>query len=677
MMKISLSLERKLAFQFSFISLMGLAIFAVVTYLLFSKLVLVLIRQDIESRIQAARAAIEITNDENLGRQRKIAELITRKLSNRILVTPNTVSQVAENQITHEKISVNVPEFLLDRSRITQHSVVDAIADNTQSEVTLFVTIPEGLLRVSTTVLNKDGTRSIGTFIPNSSPVYQALSSGKPYFGRAYVVDAWYITAYEPLVQDNKAVGAIFVGSRETAGNKIKDYLKSQKLLETGYFFILDSLGNLVLHPSKEGQNVLSDKDLDGTPIFQEMINKRQGWIEYRWLNAATHESQDKVALFQHFPVMDWIVAASFNKAELYFGINRVTAWLVGLSILFTLITGLLVSHSAKRIAQVLNVIVSGLNDVINSVFQRSRDIAKSSVDLSAESSRQASALQETATAIEEIQAIAKQNLDSTELSAELSAKTKSAAENGFAVVEELNQAVADMDQSNAKTKAEIAASYQQIQQISQLILGISEKTKLINDIVFQTKLLSFNASVEAARAGEHGNGFAVVAEEVGNLAAMAGSSAHEIQTTLQDGIQKVTYIIESSEKRINNSFETSSAQTAKCVKIASECKQSLQSILENGLKTYDALNQITTASGEQVKAIEQVSIAIQQIDQATQNNALLAQKTENYSSELGRQSEELRQASLELNELVHGAAETEHDNAGSPDEAETIEIVA
>ena len=74
------------------------------------------------------------------------------------------------------------------------------------------------------------------------------------------------------------------------------------------------------------------------------------------------------------------------------------------------------------------------------------------------------------------------------------------------------------------------------------LISEIGNKTKVINDIVFQTKLLSFNASVEAARAGEHGKGFSVVAEEVGNLAHMSGNSAKEI-----------TQLLESSINRVNN----------------------------------------------------------------------------------------------------------------------------
>jgi methyl-accepting chemotaxis protein len=86
--------------------------------------------------------------------------------------------------------------------------------------------------------------------------------------------------------------------------------------------------------------------------------------------------------------------------------------------------------------------------------------------------------------------------------------------------------------------------SNDEISSIVKVIAEIGDKTKVINDIVFQTKLLSFNASVEAARAGEQGKGFAVVAEEVGNLATMSGKAAEEISSMLGDSMGKVELIV-------------------------------------------------------------------------------------------------------------------------------------
>jgi methyl-accepting chemotaxis protein len=81
-------------------------------------------------------------------------------------------------------------------------------------------------------------------------------------------------------------------------------------------------------------------------------------------------------------------------------------------------------------------------------------------------------------------------------------------------------------------------------------IAEIKTKTNVINDIVFQTKLLSFNASVEAARAGEHGKGFAVVAEEVGALAAMSGNASKEIAQLLDGSLSRVTVLADETKQR-------------------------------------------------------------------------------------------------------------------------------
>lgn len=94
-----------------------------------------------------------------------------------------------------------------------------------------------------------------------------------------------------------------------------------------------------------------------------------------------------------------------------------------------------------------------------------------------------------------------------------------------------------ELSESLSKMQTRVGSGLQEIESISSTIRQIREKAKVINDIVFQTKLLSFNASVEAARAGEHGRGFSVVAQEIGKLAALSGQSASEIEQILNDGL--------------------------------------------------------------------------------------------------------------------------------------------
>ena len=97
-----------------------------------------------------------------------------------------------------------------------------------------------------------------------------------------------------------------------------------------------------------------------------------------------------------------------------------------------------------------------------------------------------------------------------------------------------------------------------ELQDVVNIINQIGEKAQVVNDIVFQTKLLSCNASVEAARAGEHGKGFAVVAEEVGNLANMSGRSAEEISTILDSSTKKVDQLVKSNQQEIEKLVKNS-----------------------------------------------------------------------------------------------------------------------
>ena len=648
-MKSKLALQKRLIIQFSIISLVGLVTFGVISHQLFSRLVNDLIQQDVANRISGARAAIQISYDENLDRQKDLAKYLKGKFGSRIAVdTENTHKQEIINQVTREKSSTRAPAVLIDGSEIKGHELVDRVATETRSKITIFAVVPEGLLRVSTSVTNRDGSRAVGTFIPKDSPVYKTVIEGQPYYGRALVVDDWCITAYEPIFQDKKPVGALFVGSPEVSTAKIKQYLKSEKLLDTGYFFILDSKANMIVHPVKEGQNLINDSDLDGKPIFQE--------ITHRWLNAETQQAQEKIAIFEYFPAMDWIVAASFNSSELNAGVSRVNSILLVIAAVLIAVMAFVVGLTAKRISLLLSQIVLRLNSIVEAVFGKSKEVENTSIALSEASSRQASALQETAATTEEIHAMVKQNLDSTEVSQGLSLQTKSAAERGFAVAGKLNQAVEDMNKNNSVSRDEITSSYEQIKEISTVIAGIEAKTKVINDIVFQTKLLSFNASVEAARAGEHGKGFSVVAEEVGNLASLTGSSAQEIQKTLADGMQKVAGIIETSKKRIDASFDSSKKKTEYCVTVASECMKALEEVVNNVGKTHLAVERIATASKEQSTAVGQISLAIQQIDHATQSNSQLAERSRSHAKELKTQSEELTENVSILNELVQGS---------------------
>ncbi|ABP60535.1 methyl-accepting chemotaxis protein [Enterobacter sp. 638] len=245
---------------------------------------------------------------------------------------------------------------------------------------------------------------------------------------------------------------------------------------------------------------------------------------------------------------------------------------------------------------------VSAVRGSTDSIYTGAGEIAMGSNDLSARTEQQASSLEETAASMEELTATVKQNSDNARQATLLAKNASETADRGGMVVDNV-----------IRTMTEIADSSQQIAHI----------TSVIDSIAFQTNILALNAAVEAARAGEQGRGFAVVAGEVRTLASRSAQAAKEIKG-----------LIENSVSRVN----TGSGQV-------SEAGKTMKEIVAAVTRVTDIMGEIASASDEQSRGIEQVSLAVSQMDSVTQQNAALVQESATAAAALEDQAEQLRQA--------------------------------
>lgn len=218
-----------------------------------------------------------------------------------------------------------------------------------------------------------------------------------------------------------------------------------------------------------------------------------------------------------------------------------------------------------------------------------------------------------------------------------------------------LKTAIQEVNRANESAVNEVGLSYTQIRSISEVLKSIQAKTDVIDEIVFQTELLSFNASIEAARAGEHGKGFSVVAEEIGKLAHMTGDAAVEIEKIMANSLNEVQGLIAQSEQRVQESFRVAAQTVQSSVEISERTSQSLSEILDGAKETYTNMKDIASASKEQSNAVSQIATAVTQIDSAVQQNALSATEASDISIELNNQVTELVAINQDIQKLLNG----------------------
>ncbi|CAE6715879.1 MULTISPECIES: methyl-accepting chemotaxis protein [Paraburkholderia] len=247
-----------------------------------------------------------------------------------------------------------------------------------------------------------------------------------------------------------------------------------------------------------------------------------------------------------------------------------------------------------------LAAVVSEIQSASHSIATGSGEIAQGNLDLSQRTEEQAASLQETAASMEQITATVKQNADNARQANGLAnAATEATARGGSAVQE----VVGTMKQIESESKK------------------IAEITAVIEGIAFQTNILALNAAVEAARAGEEGRGFAVVAGEVRALAQRSAAAAKDIKSLIQASVANVsggTRLVEVAGGRM------------------AEIEQSIR-------RVTDIMGEISSASDEQSTGIEQVSRAVSQMDEVTQQNAALVEEAAAAAASLDEQAARLR----------------------------------
>ncbi|EMI4411826.1 Tar ligand binding domain-containing protein [Serratia marcescens] len=239
---------------------------------------------------------------------------------------------------------------------------------------------------------------------------------------------------------------------------------------------------------------------------------------------------------------------------------------------------------SLRTMQQELSATVQQVRDGVESINHGTHEIAVGNADLSSRTEEQASALTETAASMEQITATVRQNADNATQAAGMVNQTAGIARNGETLM---------------------ASAIDKMRAINDSARQVGDITSVIDGIAFQTNILALNAAVEAARAGEQGRGFAVVAGEMRNLAQRCATSAKEI-SGLVDGV---------------------TGDIAAGVRLVEQAGETMNAIVGSVNQVTSLMDNISYASEEQSKGVEQVGVAVTQMDQVTQQNAALVEE--------------------------------------------------
>ena len=537
-----------------------------------------------------------------------------------------------------------------DKSVNLDFSIPDKFTAQTGGVATIFVAKGDDFVRVSTSLKKENGERAIGTVLDRAHPAYALLRGGQTFQGPATLFGKQYMTRYEPVKgDDGKLIAVLFVGVDISADMAaLKEKIASIKVGDTGFFFVLNAApgkaqGDLVVHPTSKGKNLLEEKSADGRFFVKEMLAKKSGEISYAWHDAALANGapREKIVSFDTFKEWNWVIGGGTFRDEITHEADaqrlRYMAFCIGALALFAVLLYLMVragvtrplaaatEAAAKiaagdlsaridntsrdeigRLAEAMNGISANLSNVVGKVREgaehiatASREISSGNLDLCERTEQQAANLAATAASMDQMTTTVRENADSASQANQMARNASDVAEKGGNMVARVVDTMASIDQSSKKIVD---------------IIGV------IDGIAFQTNILALNAAVEAARAGEQGRGFAVVASEVRNLAQRSAAAAKEIKELIGASVDQV---------QIGS-------------KLVQDAGATMGEVLASVGRVTSIMGAISAASALQSEDIARINGSVNDMDEATQQNAALVEQASAAAQAMQDQAAEL-----------------------------------
>jgi len=562
---------------------------------------------------------------------------------------------------------VQTPSLLLGSEVLNNNfTEVDEFKQMSGGVATVFVRSGDDFVRVSTSLTKQDGSRAIGTVLDRQGPAYQRVLGGQAYIGRAVLFDRSYMTQYSPVRDSSgKVIAVLFIGFDYTDAQAAQfENLKRFRIGQTGSLALLDEQKRWLVPPAGVqalDQSVAVMQDLAKTP------GKGRFW---------TDKNEDFYSVSVPFDGGPWAVVASMPKAEI-----RAVTWAVGIRLVIGSILAMLLavgatvwllrsklqplsdlvrqaealgagdlsarlnvsSHdeigqlarSFNQMGEALSTMVSHIRKAAEEVNSRAQALSGLSGGAYDGMEQQSGEITSMAGAVEEFSATSLNIADNMGNTERLAQENAQQTRIGRTSMQEASSSLEHIATALNSTATVINTLGQRSQEIGGIV-GV------ITSIAEQTNLLALNAAIEAARAGEQGRGFAVVADEVRNLASRTREATDEISGMIQS-IQRETGNAISTMEHGNTLMQEGLSRNA-------DVASALARIDEQSRSAGQQFAAITTATQEQSSTatllssnLQSIALANSEQREVVSNLAITAKELETLAAGLRHEVDRFR----------------------------------